>query len=322
MGKSHARSVSKAAPTAAYPHRRKLSRSVLIAAALLMFVVAGMALALQPANAQGTPAAEPTSVGQAANLRASTVGQDDGTVRLTWTGASDAQVHFLVYLKTSNLREQNFGQARMAPFAGTEGVVTGLEGGTEYSFIVIGMRWNWVNYGTVWGNWSNWQTATPRGTTTDMGAALPATEPTSVGQAANLRASTVGQDDGTVRLTWTGASDAQVHFLVYLKTSDLTALNYGQMRMAPFAGTEGVVTGLEGGTEYSFIVIGMRWNWVNYGTVWGNWSNWRTATPQGSGLVVGPDPAALMLSTTPRAAPTGPTTRTGPAILRLGNGTV
>ena len=49
----------------------------------------------------------------------------------------------------------------MAPFAGSEGVVSGLEGGTSYYFIVIGMRWNWVEYGTVWGTWSSWVSATP-----------------------------------------------------------------------------------------------------------------------------------------------------------------
>ena len=252
--------------------------------------------AATPARAQTGPSSvtEPTSVGKAANLVASTVGQDDGTVRLTWTGATDAQVHFLVYLKTSDLTARNFGQVRMVPFAGTEGVITGLEGGTQYSFIVTGMRWNWVNFGTIWGAWSDWQTATPRGTTADTGAALPVTEPTSVGKAANLVASTVGQDDGTVRLTWTGATDAQVHFLVYLKTSDLTARNFGQVRMVPFAGTEGVITGLEGGTQYSFIVTGMRWNWVNFGTIWGAWSDWQTATPQGSSAAMPPDRATLV----------------------------
>ncbi len=240
-------------------------------------------------------AIEPTSVGRATNLVASTAGQDDGTVRLTWTAAPDAQVHFVVYLKTSDLVALNVGQARMAPFAGTEGVITGLEGGTEYSFIVTGMRWNWVrDYGAVWGTWSNWRTATPRDATADMGAALPITEPTSVGQVTNLVASTAGQDDGTVRLTWTAAPDAQVHFVVYLKTSDLVALNVGQARMAPFAGTEGVITGLEGGTEYSFIVTGMRWNWVrDYGAVWGTWSQWQPATP----LPISPVPEDGRLTT-------------------------
>ena len=236
-------------------------------------------------------APEPASVGRATNLATSTVSQQDGSVRLTWTAADDAQVHFVVYLKSSDLEARNFGQVQMVPFAGTEGVISGLEGGTGYSFIVTGMRWNWVvNYGAVWGSWSDWATATPGGTTTGMGTALPATEPQSVGRATNLATSTVSQEDGTVRLTWTAADDAQIHFVVYLKSSDLEARNFGQVQMVPFAGTEGVISGLEGGAGYSFIVTGMRWNWVvNYGAVWGSWSDWATATPGGSGVAARPE---------------------------------
>ena len=256
---------------------------------LALLCVLGVALAGFGGSAQ-SPATEPSSVGRATNLRASTVGQDDGSVRLTWSAADDAQVHFVVYLKSSDLEARNFGQVQMVPFTGTEGVVRGLEGGAEYSFIVTGMRWNWVvNYGAVWGSWSDWETTTPRGTAAGMGTALPATEPQSVGRATNLSASTVGQEDGSVRLTWTAADDAQVHFVVYLKSSDLEARSFGQVQMVPFAGTEGVVRGLEGGTEYSFIVTGMRWNWVNYGAVWGNWSDWETTTPGGSGVAARPE---------------------------------
>ena len=79
-----------------------------------------------------------------------------------------------------------------------------------------------------------------------------APEPASVGRATNLRASTVSQEDGSVRLTWTAADDAQVHFVVYLKSSDLEARNFGQVQMVPFAGTEGVISGLEGGHGLQF----------------------------------------------------------------------
>ena len=151
------------------------------------------------------------------------------------------------------------------------------------------MRWNWVNYGAVWGSWSDWATATPGGTAAGMISGLPATEPSSVGRATNLATSTVSQEDGSVRLNWTAADDAQVYFVVYLKSSDLAARSFGQVQMVPFAGTEGVVRGLEGGTEYSFIVTGMRWNWVNYGAVWGSWSDWETATPGGSGVAARPE---------------------------------
>ena len=260
--------------------------------ACLLTLVCALAVAVAGfGGVAQTSAAEPTTVGQATDLRASTVNQGDGEARLAWTAAQDAQVYFVVYLKTSELNARNFGQVQMVPFSGTEGVVSGLEGGTEYSFIVTGMRWNWVNYGPVWGTWSNWASATPRGTTSSTGTQLPTAEPATVGQATDLRASTVNQGDGEARLAWTAAQDAQVYFVVYLKTSELNARNFGQVQMVPFSGTEGVVSGLEGGTEYSFIVTGMRWNWVNYGPVWGTWSNWASATPGGSGVVAGPESA-------------------------------
>ena len=140
------------------------------------------------------------------------------------------------------------------------------------------MRWNWVEYGTVWGSWSDWVSATPGGSASATSTA-PAAEPQSVGPTTNLTASADEQESGTVRLTWSEAENAQVHFVVYVKSAELSAGNYGSARMTPFAGSQGVVRGLEGGTSYSFIVIGMRWNWAEYGTVWGSWSDWTTEVP-------------------------------------------
>ena len=108
------------------------------------------------------------------------------------------------------------------------------------------------------------------------------TEPQFVGPVTNLAASALGQESGSVLLTWSEAQNAQVHFVAYVKSAELSASNYGSAQMVPFAGLQGVVKGLEGGTPYSFIVIGMRWNWVEYGTVWGSWSNWVASTPSGA----------------------------------------
>ena len=224
------------------------------------------------------PAVEPQTVGPVANLTATADGQETGAVQLTWSEAENAQVHFVVYLKTAELHASNFGSARMAPFAGSQGVVSGLEGGPSYSFIIIGMRWNWVEYGTVWGSWSDWASATPGGSASATSTASAA-EPQSVGPTTNLTASADEQESGTVRLTWSEAENAQVHFVVYVKSAELSAGNYGSALMAPFAGSQGVVSGLEGGTSYSFIVIGMRWNWAEYGPVWGSWSDWTTEVP-------------------------------------------
>ena len=244
-----------------------------------LLCVLAMALAGFGGSAQSAPAsAEPQTVGPVANLTASADGQEDGAVRLTWSEAENAQVHFVVYVKSAELFAGNYGSAQMVPFAGSQGVVRGLEGGTAYHFIAIGMRWNWVEYGTVWGSWSDWVSATPVGSASATSTA-PAPESQTVGPVANLTASADGQEDGAVRLTWSEAENAQVHFVVYVKSAELFAGNYGSAQMVPFAGSQGVVRGLEGGTAYHFIAIGMRWNWAEYGTVWGSWSDWTTEVP-------------------------------------------
>ena len=123
-------------------------------------------------------------------------------------------------------------------------------------------------------------------------APVPPPEPQSVGPVANLVASAEGQTVGVVRLTWTAAENAQVHFIVYLKSSDLVAGDFSMARMEPFNGTQGVVRGLEPGTSYDFIAIGMRWNWIKYGVVWGRWSEWASATPPSGSAAT--DRAALI----------------------------
>ena len=185
----------------------------------------------------------------------------------------------MVYAKSEEVTAGSYASARMVPFPGTEGVIRGLEGGASYHFIAIGMRWNWMEYGTVWGSWSAWVSATPEGTTTTSQPAPLAAESNSVGPVANLVASAKGQEAGAVRLTWDEAENAQVHFVVYVKSDELTAGSYSTAQMVPFAGSQGVIGGLEGATSYHFIAIGMRWNWVDYGTVWGTWSGWTAATP-------------------------------------------
>ncbi len=246
----------------------------------LLLSILAVALAGFGANAQSPlPAVEPQSVGPVTNLATSTDDQESGVVRLSWSEAENAQVHFVVYVKSAELTAGNYGSAQMAPFAGSEGVISGLQGGTSYHFIVIGMRWNWVDYDTVWGSWSDWVSDTTSGAASTTGGQPVPEEPRSVGSVANLTASTDGQEAGAVQLAWTEARNAQVHFVVYVKSAELLAGSYGSARMAPFAGSQGVIRELEGGTSYHFVVIGMRWNWVDYGTVWGSWSDWIPATP-------------------------------------------
>ena len=70
-----------------------------------------------------------------------------------------------------------------------------------------------------------------------------------------------------------------MQFVAYIKKADVAARNFAVVKIAPFPGSEGVISGLEDGREYDFIATGMRWNWIIYGPVWGNWSNWVSATP-------------------------------------------
>ena len=92
-------------------------------------------------------------------------------------------------------------------------------------------------------------------------AALPV-EPGFVGRVNDLEATAQVQPGGSVRLSWTPAQNAQTRFVVYIKSSDVLADNYHTARMMPFSGSQGVITGLEVAESYHFIVIGMRWNWV------------------------------------------------------------
>ena len=88
-----------------------------------------------------------------------------------------------------------------------------------------------------------------------------------------------------MHLTWNAADNAQVYFVVYIKSTDLAAGSYGSVQMRPFNGTEGTIDGLDGGVSCSFTVTGMRWNWVNYGTVWGDFTAWQYATSSGAAVL-------------------------------------
>ena len=140
---------------------RRHARSISL---LLLLIVLSVSVSGLAGSAQGqspTPPVEPDWVGPVSRLTVSAAGQAPGSVRLTWVPAQNAQVHFVMYTRAEEAAAGNYVNAEMAPFYGTEGVVGSLDGGTEYQFIAIGMRWNWQNFGTVWGEWSEWVSATP-----------------------------------------------------------------------------------------------------------------------------------------------------------------
>ena len=92
MAKSRARSVSQT-PKPAPPPWRNLSRRALIAAALLTFLVVGMALALPTASAQ-----QQTALTKPTNVAATVSGNN---LTLTWTDGQGAAGH-MVMLFTSD----------------------------------------------------------------------------------------------------------------------------------------------------------------------------------------------------------------------------
>ena len=157
----------------------------------------------------------------------------------------------------------------------------GADGSATMTFEVPSGLEGVLRLDAMWGD-LNEDTKITIGTAGQEGSrppALPADEPQFVGPVTGLTAATQGAPAGSVRLVWTPAQNAHVHFAVYIKSADVTAGNYATAQMVPFSGAEGVISGLESGIPYHFIVIGMRWNWIQYGPVWGAWSSWQTATP-------------------------------------------
>ena len=105
-------------------------------------------------------AGEPDFVGPVGELAAAPADGEPGAVRLSWTAAEHAQAYFVAAVKSADALAGNFAGARMTPFSDAGGVIGGLEPGAGYHFTAVGMRWNWVEYGAVWGQWCEWVTAT------------------------------------------------------------------------------------------------------------------------------------------------------------------
>ena len=256
----------------------KYRRLALAPTAVLAALVTAFLVAAVP-DSTISARSEPATVGAVTGLIASADDQAPGVVRLTWNAAENAQVYFVLYLEEDEFRAGSYGGIRMRAFNGTEGEIAGLVGGRSYRFYATGMRWNFGNFGTVWGAWSQQATATPATGGVPSGAPVAQSEPATVGAVTGLIASADDQAPGVVRLTWNAAENAQVYFVLYLEEDDFTAGNYGGIRMRAFNGTEGEIAGLVGGRSYRFYATGMRWNFGNFGTVWGAWSQQATATP-------------------------------------------
>ena len=80
-------------------------------------------------------------------------------------------------------------------------------------------------------------------------AQVATSEPAPVGQVTGLTASSDRMADGAVRVRWQAAENAQAYFVVYIRSDDAAAGNYGGAQMAAFNDTGGVIEGLDGGVS-------------------------------------------------------------------------
>ena len=258
-------------------HRRQ---AVVVAGALVAVVAALLIFGVseRPASAQS----EPETVERVTGLAATAEGQPDGTVRLTWNPAENAQVYFVYYIAEKEKNARNWSAGRMRAFNGAEATIDGLAGGTTYYFAASGMRWHFGKFEPLWGGWDYWQTATPTGSATSSAPADAESEPETVARVTGLAASAQGQPPGAVRLTWNAAENAQVYFVYYIEEKEKNARNWSAGRMRTFNETEGTIDGLDGGTTYYFAASGMRWHFGRFEPLWGGWDYWETATPSES----------------------------------------
>ena len=252
-----------------YPWLVAVLVGAMVAALLLFGLTAG------PAAAQS----EPQTVGKVTGLTASVAGQPDGTVRLTWNPADNAQVYMVLFVKHDDVITGNYANGQMHAFTATQGAISGLDGGAKYYFIARGMRFNWSDFSQALGAWSTVSSATPSGASGEPSSTSPQAEPQTVGKITGLTATADGQPPGTVRLTWNPADNAQVYMVLFLKHDDVIAGNYANGQMRAFTATQGAISGLDGGAKYYFIARGMRFNWTDFGEVLGDWSTVQSATP-------------------------------------------
>ena len=72
--------------------------------------------------------------------------------------------------------------------------------------------------------------------------------------------STAGSAAGTVDLSWTAGANATGHYIIGIPTADIAAGNYDNVIMPVMASSNSghMVTGLQSGVEYTFLVIAVR----------------------------------------------------------------
>ena len=166
----------------------------------LFALICALALATAGFGGNAQPplqSAEPDMVGPVTNLAVSVVGQAEGSVRLTWSQAEDAQVHFVVYAKSDEVNAGNLRQradrAIRRDRGGGQTVWKVAHPTVSSSSGCAGTGWITERFGAAWSQWSS---ATPAGSAwlSRQPAMRQATEPDMVGQVTNLTASVEGQE--------------------------------------------------------------------------------------------------------------------------------
>ena len=233
-----------------------------LAAALLIF-----GLYERPAAAQS----EPQTVGRVTGLTATAAGQPDGTVRLTWNAAENAQVYFVYYIEQKEKDASNWANGQMRAFTGNPSAqldrigrrreVPTIIAASGYALAtlarsnpcgeVLGLLVNRPIRNTLW------RSSVRHPVLTSLHSLSQQT--VGPGHRPDKRAAE-GQPPGTVRLTWSAAENAQVYYGPF--TSSTMKQRYagnwsanGQMRA--FTATQGTITGLDGlvGGEYLLLSL-------------------------------------------------------------------
>ncbi len=175
------------------------------------------AVPLSGTAAAGQPPAGPTGLA----ITSTGVGQ----VSLNWNAVNGASDYYVFY-GTSSGDET----VKSAAIEGTNGVISGLNNGTTYYFVVKA----YFNSAGVTSDASN-----------EVSTTTPLPAPT------NLQATVVGS--GQVALTWTGVSGASDYYVFYG-----TSPGAETTKSAAVTGTSTTISGLGGAPTYYFVVKAYR----------------------------------------------------------------
>jgi hypothetical protein len=215
------------------------------------FVVVAIDADFQRANSLAVSATPSATTPGAVSGVVATPGA--GEVTVSWAAAADGGSP-ITETRVQVLKNGvwQWGATALPPF--TSGTVKGLTGGTEYSFRVRSLN------AVGWGPWSSVVVATP--------VVLPATPPGAITSAVAVGGA------GQATVSWTAPTNGGSP-IIDTRVQVLKDGVWVWGATAVGTATTGVVTGLTGGTTYSFRVRAQN------AAGWGPWSPIVTGTPSG-----------------------------------------